>query len=131
MLGDDENKDKVFFCNIIIYECLMIYLYTHREVLYVQDTKESQPRTLLDPQKDGVMAFPNMGVSRNGELVVFREVVIAEGFPRISGNLRILNVSSGDIFPDIIEDVRNPQIAWDKNGLGFFYFSQVTPNTFI
>jgi protease II len=80
---------------------------------------------LIDPQENGVMTFPNMGVSRDGELVVYKEVVNVEGFPRVSGNLRILNVSSGGIFPDIIEDVRNPQIAWDAKGRGFFYFTNV------
>ncbi len=72
------------------------------------------------------MAFPSFGVSRNGELLAYKEVVLStEGLPEISGNLRIVNVSTGTIYSDILEDIRNPQIAWDKHSLGFFYFVHV------
>lgn len=97
-----------------------------REVLYVQENKESvSPVKLIDPLENGVLTFPSFGVSRDGELVVYREVSTGE-IPRVTGNLRVLNVSTATPLSDVIEDVRNPQIAWDKNG--FFYFSHVTPS---
>jgi len=101
----------------------------YREVLYVQETKESEPKALIDPQENGLMAFPNMGVSRNGEFIAYKDVITVEGYPRVTGNLRVMNVTDGSVLPDVLEDVRNLQIAWDKESRGFFYFSQVAPST--
>jgi hypothetical protein len=93
----------------------------------VQEEKGTSPRPLIDPQENGVLAFPSFGVSRDGTIVVYREVVIVDNFPRSTGNLRLLNIN-GSVYPDVLEGIRNPQVAWDRHSRGFFYFSHVTPS---
>lgn len=98
------------------------------EVLYVQENKTSTPRALIDPQLNGILTYPSFGVSSDGELVVYKEVVREEGVPRVTGNLRIVNVSTGDVFPEILKNIQAPTVAWDKDGRGFFYSSHVAPH---
>ena len=58
--------------------------------------------------------------------MAFKEVAVnKDGIPHETGNLKILNVTTGSVYPETLEDIRNYQIAWDRQSRGFFYFSQV------
>lgn len=92
----------------------------------MQENKAAVPKALIDPQENGILAFPNFGVSPDGEIVVYREVINEEESIRPTGRLRLLNVT-GNVMEDVLHDIRNPQIAWDNKSSGFFYFSHVAP----
>ncbi|CAL8082984.1 unnamed protein product [Orchesella dallaii] len=95
-----------------------------KEILNVQDDRTSAPRPLLDSEETGAMIFPHLGSSGDGEVLVYRELIKRKsGSPRLTGNLRLKNVTSDHLYPDVLENIRYPQIAWTKNNNGFFYFS--------
>lgn len=97
-----------------------------REILMVQEQIEATPRAILDSEETGAVIFPHLGVSGDGNVLVFRELIKRKsGAPKLTGNLRLKNVTSDLIFPDLIEDIRYPQIAWTRDNSGFFYFSHV------
>jgi len=84
----------------------------------------------LNPTTNGDMAYPHYGVSPSGEFIAYQEIVRGELGPQRTGNMRVRRVANDDIYPDILQGIRNPQVAWTHDELGFFYVYHVTTRKF-
>lgn len=92
----------------------------------MQEERNGASREILDSEETGALIFPHLGVSKDGEVLVYRELIKRKsGSPRLTGNLRVKNVTSDHLYPDLIEDIRYAQLAWTRDSSGFFYFTHV------
>jgi prolyl oligopeptidase len=92
----------------------------NQATLYVQDTPDSEPRVLIDPNtlsEDGTAALSSSSVSRDGGLIAY-------GISHSGSDwqvLRVRDVSSCEDLPDLIEWCKFATAAWHPDGSGFFY----------
>ncbi len=92
----------------------------NQAVLYVQESLDSQPRVLLDPNKwskDGTVALSGVAVSDDGKLLAYGVAEAGSDW----NTWRVLDVDSGKPFGDEIKWVKFSGAAWTKDGKGFFY----------
>lgn len=90
----------------------------NQRVLYIQETLESEPKILLDPNKmsvDGTVAVSDVSVSNDGKYLAY---AIADGGSDWR-KIKVMEISTGNILPDEINWVKFSQISWFKDG--FFY----------
>lgn len=102
------------------------YFYTRNDglqnqsVLYVRDGAGGTPRILLNPNewaKDGATALAEWSPSPDGRNLLY---AIQDGGTDWR-TLRVLDVASGQTFSDEVRWVKFSQLAWAKDGSGFFY----------
>lgn len=88
--------------------------------LLMRETVNGPDRVLIDPDKwseDGSTAIAEWSASEDGTHVAF---AMQEGGTDWR-TIRVLDVDSGEILKDEIAWARFTQIAWAKDGSGFFY----------
>jgi prolyl oligopeptidase len=89
-------------------------------VLFVQETLQSEPRLLLDPNTlstDGTVALSDVSVSSNGKYLAY---AIADGGSDWR-KIKVLDIATGINLTDEINWVKFSSIAWFKDG---FYYSR-------
>jgi prolyl oligopeptidase len=102
------------------------YFYTrntglqNQNLLYLRDGMAAAPRLLIDPNswsEDGTTAMAEWTPSKDGRHVLY---AIQEGGSdwRV---LKVLDVDSGRVLPDEIRWVKFSNLAWARNGSGFYY----------
>jgi len=90
----------------------------NQSVLYVQETLESEPRLILDPNKlstDGTIAVSDVSVSKDGKYLAY---AIADGGSDWI-KIKVIDLNTGNNLADEINWAKFTSIAWFKNG--FFY----------
>ncbi len=93
-------------------------------VLYVQDPGGA-PRRLIDPTSYGERAALEYFVpSESGRLLAFG--VAQDGDER--SVLRVMDVATGEIRPDVIEHAKWASVAWLADDTGFYYTRYPRPN---
>lgn len=92
----------------------------NHNVLYVQESLDTEPRVLLDPNalsSDGTVALNSVAVSRDGNYLAY---ALAE-----SGSdwltWRVREVATGQDLPDELRWSKFSLAAWLPDGSGFFY----------
>ncbi len=92
----------------------------NQSVLWVQDGLKGKPRVLIDPNgwaKDGATALAEWVPSDDGTRLLY---AVQDGGTdwRI---LRVIDVENGKLLPDEVRWVKYSNLAWKKDGSGFFY----------
>ena len=102
------------------------YFYQHnnglqnQNVLLVADSLNAEPRVLLDPNtlsSDGTVALSNHSITDDGKLLAYGTA--ASGSDWVVWHVR--DVDSGKDLPDVIQWVKFSDVAWTKDGKGFYY----------
>jgi prolyl oligopeptidase len=102
------------------------YFYTrntglqNQNVLYMREGLDGAPRMLIDPNgwsQDGATAMAEWAPSEDGKKLLYS---VQEGGTdwRI---VRVLDVDSGQVLPDEVKWVKFAELAWAKDGSGFYY----------
>jgi prolyl oligopeptidase len=92
----------------------------NQAVLYVRDGLNGEGRVLIDPNgwsKDGATALGEYQPSEDGRRLVY---AVQDGGSDWR-TVRVLDVDSGQVLPDKVEWVKFSNLAWAKDGSGFFY----------
>ncbi|MBA4772793.1 MAG: S9 family peptidase [Sphingomonas sp.] len=102
------------------------YFYTHnsglqnQSALYVRDSLNGPGRVLIDPNgwaKDGATALAEWCPSPDGKKLLY---TIQDGGSDWR-TMKVLDVATGQTFPDTIEWVKFTGIGWAKDASGFYY----------
>jgi prolyl oligopeptidase len=102
------------------------YFYLHNDglqnqsVLFVRDRLDGDGRMLIDPNlwaKDGATALAEWRPSEDGKLLAFS---VQDGGTDWR-TVKVLDVATGKETGDVIEWVKFSDLAWAKDGSGFFY----------
>ena len=102
------------------------YFYLHNDglqnqsVLFVRDRLDGDGRVLIDPNlwaKDGATALAEWRPSEDGKLLAFS---VQDGGTDWR-TVKVLDVATGKETGDVIEWVKFSDLAWAKDGSGFFY----------
>lgn len=96
----------------------------NQSVLYVQDTKESEPRVFLDPNKlsdDGTVALSSVSFSNNGKYVAYTISRSGSDWREIF----VLDAATGKQLGDHIVWAKFSGVSW--RGDGFYYSAYDTP----
>ncbi|MFQ6034467.1 MAG: prolyl oligopeptidase family protein [Sedimentisphaerales bacterium] len=100
----------------------------NQSVLYMQETLESEPRVVINPNllsADGTVAVTTTAVSEDGALLAY-------GLSRSGSDqqeIKILNIDSGEDYGETLKWCRFTSIAWRHDRTGFFYNRFPDPNT--
>ena len=89
-------------------------------VLYMQPTFEAEPQVVLDPNtfsEDGTVALGNLSISDDGTHIAY--TLTSGGTDWQTGH--ILNVDTGETYPEMLEWVKFTQMAWTPDSSGFYY----------
>ncbi|MBI3171388.1 MAG: hypothetical protein HYZ32_02205, partial [Hydrocarboniphaga effusa] len=92
----------------------------NQAVLYVQDSLETTPRVLLDPNRlsrDGTVALTQWEVSPDGAHVAYGLAAAGSDW----NEFRVLAVESGKNTDDVLTRIKFSSISWTGDGRGFFY----------
>ena len=92
----------------------------NQSVLYVRDGLRGADRLLIDPNSwsaDGATALAEWEPSRDGGHLVY---AVQDGGTDWR-TLRVLDVATGALLPDAIKWAKFSNLAWDRDGKGFFY----------
>ncbi|NJL56252.1 MAG: S9 family peptidase [Richelia sp. RM2_1_2] len=100
------------------------YLYNsglqNQPVLHVRDSVDGAGRVLIDPNrwsKDGATALAEWSASDDGKRVAY---AVQDGGSDWR-TIRVLDVDTGKVLEDEVKWARFTNIAWIKDGSGFFY----------
>lgn len=102
------------------------YFYLHnfglqnQQVLYVRDSVDGAGRVLIDPNswaEDGAIALAEWSASNDGKRVAY---AVQDGGTDWR-TIRVLDVNTGKVLNDEVKWSRFTNIAWTKDGAGFFY----------
>ncbi|MDQ0190676.1 S9 family peptidase [Alicyclobacillus cycloheptanicus] len=100
----------------------------NQAVLYVQDTLDSEPRVLLDPNalsEDGTVELSGRSFSKDGKWMAWSSS--RSGSDR--QEIRVRNVETGEDGPDLIRWCKFTNCAWTEDGKGFYYKRFPVPGT--
>jgi prolyl oligopeptidase len=89
-------------------------------VLYVADKYNAEGRVLLDPNtwsKDGTVALADFAPSPDGKLLAYARSEAGSDWQQIY----LVDVASGSQRPDVLKFARFSDIAWARDGSGFYY----------
>jgi prolyl oligopeptidase len=92
----------------------------NQSVLYVQESLDSEPQVLLDPNKlsdDGTVAFAGMDVSKDGKYLAY---AIARGGSDWN-EIKVMEIDSRNQLDDNLKWVKFSGMAWKGDG---FYYSR-------
>lgn len=92
----------------------------NQSVIYVQESLDSKPRVLLDPNswsKDGTVALSGMRVSEDGKYVAYGIADAGSDW----NTWRILHIDSGKLLDDELKWIKFNSPTWTRDGKGFFY----------
>jgi len=102
------------------------YFYLHnsglqnQQVLYVRDSVDGAGRVLIDPNswaEDGAIALAEWSVSDDGKRVAY---AVQDGGTDWR-TIRVLDANTGKVLDNEVKWARFTNIAWVKDGSGFFY----------
>jgi prolyl oligopeptidase len=102
------------------------YFYLHnsglqsQQVLYIRDHVDGAGRVLIDPNRwaeDGAIALAEWSASNDGKRMAY---AVQDGGTDWR-TIRVLDVNTGKVLNDEVEWARFTNIAWIKDGSGFFY----------
>ena len=100
----------------------------NQSVLYVQQTLQSRPRVVINPNllsSDGTVALTTTAVSEDGNLLAY-------GLSRSGSDqqeVKIRTIDTKQDFAETLKWCRFTSIAWKHDGTGFFYNRFPGPNT--
>lgn len=100
----------------------------NQAVLYWQHTLDGDPVELIDPNAlsdDGTVALTNIAPSNDGTLLAYALSASGSDWQE----LRVRDVASGQDLPDTVRWCKFTNIAWTKDGAGFFYSRFPTPGS--
>ncbi|MHA2365107.1 MAG: prolyl oligopeptidase family serine peptidase [Candidatus Hodarchaeales archaeon] len=89
-------------------------------ILYSQTTEQSDVKVVLDPNtlsKDGTTAVTSHSISKNGKMIAYTTAVHGSDWQVI----KIIDTETGQVYPEVIEDVKFVKAAWKPDNSGFFY----------
>jgi prolyl oligopeptidase len=92
----------------------------NQAVLYVQENAKSEPRVLLDPNllaKDGTVALASTSISDDGEFVAYSLSEAGSDWQ----NWKVRSISTLKDLGDDLRWTKFTNVAWTKDGKGFFY----------
>lgn len=92
----------------------------NQAVLYTQDTLESEPRMLLDPNswsKDGTVALSGFAVSDDGKYAAYGVAEAGSDW----NTWKLLDIATGKTLSDETKWVKFSGASWTADGKGFFY----------
>lgn len=92
----------------------------NQSVVYVQDSAESKPRVLLDPNKlspDGSIALKGATPSPDGSYYAY---ALAKGGSDWQ-SIHVMNVKTGKQLSDVVRWAKFSGISWTHDNKGFFY----------
>jgi len=92
----------------------------NQAVLYVQDTLDSEPRLLLDPNamsKDGTVALAGFVVSDDGKYAAFGVAEAGSDW----NVWKVLDIATGKPLADELKWIKFSGASWTKDSKGFFY----------
>jgi prolyl oligopeptidase len=98
----------------------------NQAALYVRDTLRGEGRLLIDPNawaKDGATALAEWAPSDDGKKLAY---AIQDGGTDWR-TVKVLDVATGTVAADTIEWVKFSNIAWAKDGSGFYYSRFAAP----
>jgi prolyl oligopeptidase len=99
----------------------------NQDVLFVQESLQSEARLLLDPNtlsEDGTIALNSWSVSENGLWLAYALSTSGSDWQ----NWRIRSVETGIDLPETLEWTKFSGAAWRKNGSGFYYCRYPIPS---
>jgi prolyl oligopeptidase len=100
----------------------------NQPVLYVQQTLESEPNVVINPNslsEDGTVAVTTTAVSEDGNLLAY---AISRGGSYWQ-EIKIRTIDSSEDYEEILQWCRGTVIAWKHDNTGFFYTRFPDPNT--
>ena len=92
----------------------------NQSVLYVRDSKKSNPRVLLDPNalsSDGTVALSTVAVSDNGQLLAYGVSASGSDWQEF----RVRDIDTGKDLSDTLRWIKFSSMSWTKDNKGFFY----------
>jgi prolyl oligopeptidase len=92
----------------------------NQAVLYVMDSLEGTPRTLIDPNtwsKDGTIALSGVVPSEDGKYLAYGVAEAGSDWT----TWRVLDTASGKPIADELKWTKFTRAAWTKDSRGFFY----------
>ena len=92
----------------------------NQSVLYVQDTLDSEPRMLLDPNtwsKDGTVALSGLAPTDDGKYLAYGKAVAGSDW----NTWHVLDVATATTLSDDLQWVKFSGASWTNDGKGFFY----------
>jgi prolyl oligopeptidase len=100
----------------------------NQSVLYMQDTLDSEPVLLLDPNqlsKDGTVALSTQKFNKDGTLLAYG--LSQSGSDR--QDIKIRNIDTGRDYDEVIKWCKFAGIAWKNDNSGFYYNRYPEPGT--
>ncbi|MBL0926316.1 MAG: S9 family peptidase [Phycisphaerales bacterium] len=91
-----------------------------QSVFYVQESLESEPRVLIDPNtmsKDGTVALSGLAVSDDGRYLAYGIASAGSDW----NTWKVRDIATGKDTDDVIEWVKFSGAAWSTDSKGFFY----------
>jgi prolyl oligopeptidase len=98
---------------------------TNHPILYRQRTPFNGGEILIDPNQispEGFVRLTSWSVSPNGRYLAYS--IDTKG--RDIEQIRLLDLSSGNVLPEVIDGCRFPRIVWSPDSAGFYY-NQLEP----
>jgi prolyl oligopeptidase len=92
----------------------------NQSVLYVQDSLDSEPRLLLDPNtwsKDGTVALSGLALTDDARYIAYVKAVAGSDW----NTWQVLEVATATTLSDDLEWVKFSGASWTNDGKGFFY----------
>lgn len=92
----------------------------NQSVLYVQDSLTAEAEVFLDPNsfcKDGLQAISGMAFTEDGEICAYG--VKSKGSDWVT--IKFMKVSTKEMLPDTLENVKFSCMSWTHDGKGLFY----------
>ncbi|CAN5235647.1 prolyl oligopeptidase family serine peptidase [soil metagenome] len=92
----------------------------NQNVVYVQDTLDSKPRMLLDPNtlsKDGTVALAGIVPSEDGKLMAYGLASAGSDW----NTWHVLDTATGKPLPDELKWIKFSSVSWTHDHKGFFY----------
>lgn len=92
----------------------------NQSVLYRSRDLSGIPEIVIDPNtfsKDGTVAIDATFLTKDGTLLVYTVATHGSDWKEI----KILNVSTGELYPETIGNCKHSSAAWKKDNSGFYY----------
>ncbi|MCB0755478.1 MAG: S9 family peptidase [Flavobacteriales bacterium] len=96
-----------------------------QSVLYVQDSLETEPKVLIDPNtlsEDGTVALGGTSVSKDGKYMAYQLAASGSDWNEI----HLLDLETGEALEEVIQWVKFSGVSWKGNG--FFYSRYDAPD---
>ncbi len=92
----------------------------NQSVLFVQDSLESEPKLLMDPNtwsKDGTVALSGLAISDDAKHIAYGVAEAGSDW----NTWKVLDVATGKPMSDELKWVKFSSASWTKDGKGFYY----------